>query len=50
LTFSFYNEGSTTTVNSGTANIRVPGDPLANTLAVTTPVTICGTGTEWLVK
>ena len=50
LTYGFYNEGSTTTVNSGTVNIRVPGSGLANTLAVDTPVTICGTGTEWLVK
>ena len=50
LTYSFYNEGATTAVTSGSVNIRVPGDPLANSLAVTTPVTLCGTGTEWLVK
>ena len=50
LTFGFYNEGSTTVVTSGSANIRVPGSGLANSLSVDTPVTFCGTGTEWLVK
>ena len=50
LEYKFYNEGATTTVSSGSLNIRVPGAALDDNIAVTTPVTICGTGTEWLVK
>lgn len=50
LEYQFYNEGDTTVVNSGSVNIRVPGSPLTNTLEVESPVTLCGTGTEWLVK
>ena len=49
--YEFYAEGATLTITSGTPNIRVPGEALAAAYAVTDAVvTICGTGTEWLVK
>lgn len=51
VTYQFFNNGSTTTIQSASTNILVPGTPLANTLATTDEVIeLVGTGTAWLVK